>query len=400
MKRTILALLTVFSFGGVSGAGMLVLDSFSNNYPAKNSTGENTGTWCSEAPETGRGLKLSYGPNRTQETGSKSLRIRYNLEIINRDKPPMGGYWSHIKGGLKKYKYVTFYLKGDAEEGFPRNLIVELKDVNFKASQYKIDGITTDWKEFTLPLNIFSSQISDMGQATELGFIFSDQLTRDHGTIYLDDITFSDTGKTGAAAKFESKFTDRKITVDGTGKSWDLRKLTPLEMDCSSNIEYGTRYKKNDFSAQVYSCWDDDNLYLLVSVKDKEIVAITEIDQIQDSDGVTLYFDANNDGFVWGRDDDDAVTILPDGKARIITQNREPAQDEVRYATKVRKGGYTEEIAVSWKFLAVTPAKGKKVAFTVAVQDLNLTGGTEKSRLNWSYTPKPGKVELGQLPLN
>jgi hypothetical protein len=400
MNRIILAVLMIVGSFSALHADMLVLDNFDAGSLKKNSSGENMGTWSSEAPETGKGLKLSSGPNRLKDIEGKSLRIQYNLEAVNREKAPIAGFFEHIKGGVKKYKYLTIHLRGDEEAGYPRNMIVELKDANYKSSQYKIEGITNNWKEFTLPLNIFSNQIENMSEVMELGLIFTDALTRDRGAIFIDDIVFSDTGKTGVTAKFESVFTEKKIALDGTGKSWDMKKLVPLEMDCLSNIEYGTRYKKNEFSARLYSCWDKDNFYVFTEVKDKEIVAITEIDQIQDSDGITLYFDVDNDGFVWGDADDIAVTVLPDGKSRIMTLNREPSQDEVRYGTKVRRGGYSEEIAVSWKFLKFIPGKGKKLAFTAAVQDLNLSGGTSKSRLNWAYVPKPGKVELGQLPLN
>jgi len=193
--------------------------------------------------------------------------------------------------------------------------------------------------------------------------------------------------------------TDRTIKLDGTAKSWNMRELNGIDMNCTNSLEYGTAMKPGDLSAKVYSCWDDQNLYIFANIRDKELVAVADVEQIQDSDGVTLYFDSKNDGFIWGDSDDVAVTITPDGKSRILTLGRPPSSDEVRYASKIKRGGYTEEIAVSWKFLGITPAKGEKLGFTIAVQDLNLSGGTKKARLDWHYAPKPGKVELGELPL-
>jgi len=68
---------------------------------------------------------------------------------------PYCGYFSRIKGGLKRYNFLTLHVRGDEAAGFPRKLIIELKNANYKATQYVLEGITSDWQEFNIPLNVF-----------------------------------------------------------------------------------------------------------------------------------------------------------------------------------------------------------------------------------------------------
>ena len=400
MKKIICVAVLVISACFVRVFAEFMLDNFDSGNVKKNGLGEAAGTWSSEPAGSEKGIKLSFGPDYLGKANGKCLKIEYNVEPSNMYTTPYCGYTSHLKGGLKRYNFLKLHVRGDEAAGFPRKLVIELKDVNNNATQYTIEGITAEWQEFIIPLNVFiHGQFSDLSDAMDLGLVFSTNLGRDRGAVYVDDISFSENGAVEMHENFTSKRTDKKITVDGSAKSWNMRQLTPIAMDCKNSLEYGTAMNAGDLSAKVYSCWDDDNLYIFANVRDKELVAVAEIEHIQDSDGITLYFDSKNDGFVWGDSDDVAVTVTPDGKARILTADRPPSSEEVRYAAKIRRGGYSEEIAVSWKFLGITPEKGKKLGFTVAVQDLNLSGGTRKARLNWHYAPKPGKVELGELPL-
>ena len=119
-----------------------------------------------------------------------------------------------------------------------------------------------------------------------------------------------------------------------------------------------------------------------------------------EGEGVTLFLDLNNDGFVWDSPDDLTIIFIPNGKWKVIAGGALEAEEkDVSFAVNTSRGGYTEEIAVSWELLGITPVKGKVIGFSAAIRDLDMSPKFKQSGLNWMYKAVSGPVKLGTMQI-
>lgn len=399
MKRFLTALCSLlFPVIAFASVEVIVLDNFDSKTVQVNTLKKETGSWSSEPVESGKGCKMSFGRDSKEKPEGASLRIKYNVRGDNRERMPMCGYWTRVGLNLSNFKFLSIKVRGDADEGFPKSLIFELKDKDYKTGKFVIEGITGQWQEFKIPLGAFR-EVQDWSNVIELGILFHESIQRTEGTVYLDDITFVGSGAVEyASSGLASVKAAGGITADGDAQDWDLKKMPSMSLDPKTDLKYGELKSRNDLSAQVYSQWDDEKLYFFIDVRDDEMVVVEDPAKTQEGDGVTLYFDGAGNGFSWSAEDDLAVALLPNGLKWIMNEDRAAADEEVLFGTKINPGRYTIEAAIPWSFLGTAPDLKKELAVSVSVQDLDITPKVKKSRISWTYTPKPGFVQLGKMP--
>ena len=131
-----------------------------------------------------------------------------------------------------------------------------------------------------------------------------------------------------------------------------------------------------DISAQFYSQWDGQNLYLGCRFKDNAV---------EKGDGIEFFFDTDlvGDRADEKMSDDDFVLKYAagtSGKAgRLKGAN---GATEIPAAYRQADDGYELELAVPWKALSLQPAAGRAIGFDVAVTDTD--GGTLHAQMVWA----------------
>ena len=169
-----------------------------------NQVGGKMGKWELDPNDKSQWCNISLSPNDAIRTESgASLRIDYNIKInieshvtgtnFKEAYVPAdnfnGIYMFLNRFNAQPYRYLCFFAKGDAQEGFTRSFKVELKDGQRSAPVF-LEGLTDSWKAFYFPLSDFSSTIN-LSTLTEFVIVFDNNVTRKLGTIYLDKIGFS-----------------------------------------------------------------------------------------------------------------------------------------------------------------------------------------------------------------
>lgn len=151
-----------------------------------------------------------------------SLKLDYNVT----QSGSYSGYYSMLGGGgLGAYKSVSFRVKGNAggelfKVEFKVNLNPEDAVKNHGAvyvTDYLDGGVTTDWKQVTIPLDNFAN-ISDWSSAVEFVVTFENSQSSTNGSplqsaIYLDDITFN----TAKPVSIRIDYFDDKVAIDSLG---------------------------------------------------------------------------------------------------------------------------------------------------------------------------------------
>lgn len=122
-----------------------------------------------------------------------SLRLDYDVDSEN---PAYNGMRMGLEGlNAAGYTYLNFYLKGDAAKGFTKALKIELIGSTKRPSPQMIQGVTADWKKFSIPLSDFWA-ISDWSKLEKFVVVFAD-INNDpkEGAIFIDHVSFSKEGE-------------------------------------------------------------------------------------------------------------------------------------------------------------------------------------------------------------
>jgi len=180
----------VLALGLISTAGhadeVMVADFDAGTKP--NNIGGDFGAWDKDANDTTQFCYDSMISEGTWAGSPFSLKLDYDVDSPN---PAYNGFWSKLSGiDVTKYKYITFYVKGDRASGFTNQFKVELKN-GTEVGNYLVKGITDEWKKVSIPLNKVDG-ITYWTSMQEFVVVFDDiNASNKVGTIYLDNIAFS-----------------------------------------------------------------------------------------------------------------------------------------------------------------------------------------------------------------
>lgn len=375
---------------------LLIVDDFDTAL-SKNKFGKDTVIWTNDPSDKSVWLETSFDGKVKCGNSGYSLKIDYNIQSAKSFVNPQGysvtrpevinrtifAYCTRVETDVSRYKYLTFYIKGDDVEGYPRILPIEVKDNTFKPLRYTVEGITSEWQRVVIPLNVFKNL--DLKNFVEIVFIFDNTLDRKKGRIYIDNINFAE--KIPKEIEFikESFYSiyTSEILIDAEFNEDEYDSKEVLSLDTKQDLEFGVEKNKKDLFVSLYSCYNEEKICFFVDVKD---------DNLTEKDRVELYFDINYDGFVYNGEDDYDFVFYPykGGDSSKIEKN-------VSYAVKKTKDRYQIEIGISWNIFKIHPEKGKSLSFAVAVEDRD--DYKYSSRINWMYTVSEDRIKLGRLIL-
>ena len=170
--------------------------------------------------------------------------------------------------------------------------------------------------------------------------------------------------------------------------------------------EFGVPPNKGGFSGAFRFAWDSNNLYVAVDVQDDELVAEKPAEELYKDDGIELFLDPKNDGFVWGNAADFQIGLSPsgaEGKPQIYAffQKTVPAGAEIGAVTEEARGGahYVVEARIPWSALGVSgPQIGQVIPASVALHTVD-KARMGSAKINWSYRTEGDQIRLGELRL-
>ena len=180
-----------------------------------------------------------------------------------------------------------------------------------------------------------------------------------------------------------------------------------IEMSASQDMQSGSIKDPKGASAGVSFMWDNDYLYLLADVNDREIVCTKSDSDIQYDDCFELYIET---GGATAELRENEYMLLgfaptgPDGKPQVWEWRTNSSPDEADVPMASKKGvmngfnGYHIEAAVSWKYLGIKPADGTKIRLCPAVHDFDVKNDSNGT-YTWFFMREGEKVELGELTL-
>ncbi|MBN2729143.1 MAG: AGE family epimerase/isomerase [Bacteroidales bacterium] len=141
-----------------------------------------------------------------------------------------------------------------------------------------------------------------------------------------------------------------------------------------------------DLSAQWSALWDNNNIYVHVSVTDDNLSS-TSGSSWWDGDGIEIYIDGDNskntrydiiNDFQWG---------FNWNSTAVKTGANNPANSTVgiRFSIVETANGYNAEIAIPWSTIGVDPVNGNSIGIEIGIND-NDDGGSRDSKLMWYAT--------------
>lgn len=184
---------------------ILVMDDF-NIKKMMNKRNGAIGTWKSNPNDTSQWCEIAHDGQTYLGQRGASLKVNYNVEsymktyVESRERISSQEHGFHaiafngIYMGLQKldttpFRYFVFSVRGDPAQGYTRKFKVEFKD-DKRSISYYVDGITSDWKRFFIPLRQFAATIN-LKELQEIVFVFDSNVTLGKGTLYLDELYFA-----------------------------------------------------------------------------------------------------------------------------------------------------------------------------------------------------------------
>ena len=177
--------------------------------------------------------------------------------------------------------------------------------------------------------------------------------------------------------------TSQAINVDGeVDARWGF--ADPMEIkNWTPDSETSVAQTK---SAIAKILWDDNNVYVLVTVEDPEIDETNEAAYYRDS--VELFFDEYNNKYEWGRGNEFQYRTVIDTTAETVgalTDKQYWDGEEIKNAIKITDTGYVAEYAIP---LHKAPEEGKFAGIEVQVNDAS--AGSRNGTWTLFANPKAG----------
>lgn len=213
----------------------------------------------------------------------------------------------------------------------------------------------------------------------------------------------SDSGDANSGSDSESS-NDDEGSADWTHPSDIDRTLVGKQIDGEVAIDgtlddaYGPAHRvtvepptdDSDNRTSVRALWNDQRLFLAVSVEDEELVAPDEGD-LWERDSVQVYLDpdrARNPGELLADD----YSVLVDAEGRSLVRRggsggQSEAEVDLEAATKQTADGYRVEVALDWGDLGGEPDLGKRMGLLIANHDRT---GDQRASYAWGLGPEQG----------
>ncbi len=170
---------------------------------------------------------------------------------------------------------------------------------------------------------------------------------------------------------------DRLIEIDGkVDDAWSSVKSHTI-----GNVAYSPASGEADASASFKMVYDKQALYVLVDVKDDEL--INDSVEFWLDDSVEIFIDADNSKSQTYGPGDYQYHFAWDSSAPSMGETKHNKTGGVKYAFARTEGGYRLEIKLPWSTLGTEPKPGAKIGFDVHVNDDD-DGGDRDTKLMWA----------------
>ena len=176
------------------------------------------------------------------------------------------------------------------------------------------------------------------------------------------------------------------MKLDGSTANWPGVPAEPLD---SSRVMQGNLNEKlrGDFRL----CWDDNNLYFLIHVKDATPGQNNmRAEALWIGDAVELFIGARDIGTGGTMLYSDRQIMMGAGKEpklHIVDHPEDSAQCPLTVVPDVTGDGYTLTVQLPWKTLGIVPKAGMELLFDVAIDNSD-DGQMRKQQLVWNGTAK------------
>ena len=162
----------------------------------------------------------------------------------------------------------------------------------------------------------------------------------------------------------------------------------------------GDKWDKRDISGKWQVKWDDENIYLIAKVYDKE--ASFDSDDPSQDDSVEFFISHKNKDFhfIYERislnksNKFDGTERTKEAEGAVIKGSK---TIKLPYEIKSKFDGYEISATIGWKQLGITPAVKKKLRMDVVINDDD-DGGDRDVRLGWNTREsQPKSKDLGMI---
>ncbi|ONI43848.1 hypothetical protein AN641_01315 [Candidatus Epulonipiscioides gigas] len=166
------------------------------------------------------------------------------------------------------------------------------------------------------------------------------------------------------------KGTPKDITSDGT-----IDVLWQEAVQISDfNLLFGG-IEKLDATIKVKTMWDEDYLYILSEVKDKDVF----INQTahQNGDNIDIYLDGDNKKNTTYDTNDKMIKVMPDGTLSTSVTG-------VTLSSYKNNDGYTIQTKIPWSLVSVTPEIDKIIGFDIQLNEGHQDSQSREAFVAWN----------------
>ena len=163
---------------------LLVADFDSGEKPSN--IGGNFGAWDKDPSDFSQGCKEGF--DSVNRLGSKGFAMKLDYDVDS-SNPAYNGFWMLLPNlNGSNYDNLSFWIKGDSDDGYTTVFKTELKNAARQTGRYYVTNVTDQWQEVVVPLSDFKG-LTDLTNLTEFVIVFEDRVASNKdGVIYIDDI--------------------------------------------------------------------------------------------------------------------------------------------------------------------------------------------------------------------
>lgn len=188
-KMLFLAILWMLGTNLVFAEAAAVIADFDNGEAVSN-LGQSFEVWLKgDGSDKTQSCEISFvDGDATGADAGQVLRVDYDVDS---EEPAYNGMRFNFEGyDASAFKSLSFYVKGDEEQGFSQNLKIEMIGSNKRPSPVIVPAVTSDWQKITIPFSDFFG-IRDWSSLHQLVIVFADIVNDPKvGTFYFDQFTF------------------------------------------------------------------------------------------------------------------------------------------------------------------------------------------------------------------
>ncbi|MFH1593517.1 MAG: carbohydrate binding domain-containing protein [Candidatus Omnitrophota bacterium] len=154
-----------------------------------NKIGGNFGAWDKDPQDRTQTCKETF--DSVTRVGEKGFSMKLDYDVDS-ESPAYNGFWMFLMNfDASGYDNLSFFVKGDKDDGYTTVFKVELKNAQRQAGRYYVSNVTEEWQEIVVPLADISG-MTDMSNLTEFVIVFEDRIASNKdGVIHIDDIAFT-----------------------------------------------------------------------------------------------------------------------------------------------------------------------------------------------------------------